>query len=162
MFRTEGTFGRDVGSGLKAACSRLSAQSQCKRALSGRPTNTPFLIVGDSPQPLVTRVSTADAAKYFDDRQAHGFNALWINVIELPARIITTAPMMAAPTMVIRPLHGATSPAALDTAHYDLSKPNEAYFARVDQILSDLGDTLRHAGLSRSSRDGPVDPDAVE
>ena len=38
--------------------------------------NTPFLIAGDVPQALVvTMASTAEAAVYFDDRQAHGFNA---------------------------------------------------------------------------------------
>src|SRR5882757_8977745 len=43
--------------------------------------NTPFLIAGDVPQALVTMVSPADAAGYFDDRLAHGFNAMWINVL---------------------------------------------------------------------------------
>jgi len=43
--------------------------------------NTPFLIAGDVPQPLVAMVSTADAASYFDNRQAHGFNAVWIDVL---------------------------------------------------------------------------------
>ena len=43
--------------------------------------NSPFLIAGDNPHALVTMVSLADAAHYFDDREAHGFNTLWIDVL---------------------------------------------------------------------------------
>ena len=43
--------------------------------------NTPFLIVGDSPQGLMSRLSEEQAERYFADRQAHGFNtAGWIDV----------------------------------------------------------------------------------
>src|SRR5690349_7770432 len=38
--------------------------------------NIPFLIAGDSPQGLVSRLSEEDADYYFADRQAHGFNTL--------------------------------------------------------------------------------------
>ncbi|MGA2207255.1 MAG: DUF4038 domain-containing protein [Terracidiphilus sp.] len=95
--------------------------------------NIPFLIVGDVPQPIVTMASTEDAAKYFEDRQAHGFNAMWIDVL------------VAGPYYYyslddgstydgIRPFTGYV-PGGTDTAHYDLTKPNEAYFARVDKML---------------------------
>ncbi len=96
-------------------------------------TNTPFLIVGDSPQPLVTRVSTTDAAKYFDDRQAHGFNALWINVITAGPYYHDSADDGSTYDGVV-PFTGHIA-GGTDTAHYDLSKPNEAYFARVDQMV---------------------------
>ena len=43
--------------------------------------NKPFLIVGDSPQGLMGRLSPDEVEKYFADRQAHGFNtAGWIDV----------------------------------------------------------------------------------
>src|SRR5271157_6149192 len=41
--------------------------------------NTPFLIVGDTPQGLMGRLTEAQAERYFADRQAHGFNTMgWI------------------------------------------------------------------------------------
>ncbi|MBV8809383.1 MAG: DUF4038 domain-containing protein, partial [Acidobacteriaceae bacterium] len=43
--------------------------------------NRPFLIVGDTPQGLMGRLSEHDAEIYFADREAHGFNtAGWIDV----------------------------------------------------------------------------------
>jgi Protein of unknown function (DUF4038)/Putative collagen-binding domain of a collagenase len=96
--------------------------------------NRPFLIAGDVPQPLVTMVSVADAASYFDDRQAHGFNAMWIDVL------------VAGPYYPDSRVDGGTYDGILpftgylsgwtDTPHYDLTKPNEAYFARVDRMLT--------------------------
>jgi hypothetical protein len=96
--------------------------------------NIPFLIAGDVPQPIVAKISTADAAVYFDNRQAHGFNAMWINVLS------------AGPYYYYSPDDGSTYdgirpftdyvPGGRDVAHYDLAKPNEAYFTRVDQMLT--------------------------
>ena len=41
----------------------------------------PFLIVGDSPQGLMSRLSEEEADSYFADRQARGFNTMgWIDV----------------------------------------------------------------------------------
>ncbi len=96
--------------------------------------NTPFLIVGDVPQTLVARVSVADAAKYFDDRQAHGFNALWINVLDAGPYYHDSSDDGSTYDGIL-PFTGHLS-GGTDTAHYDLSKPNEAYFTRVDQMLT--------------------------
>ena len=96
--------------------------------------NTPFLITGDVPQPLVVKVSTADAATYFDDRQAHGFNALWFNVLSA-GPYYRASPNDGSTYDGIRPFTGYVS-GGTDTAHYDLTKPNEAYFTRVDQMLT--------------------------
>ena len=96
--------------------------------------NKPFLIAGDVPQALVTMVSTADAARYFDDRQAHGFNAMWINVL-VAGPYYPDSPDDGSTYDGIRPFTGYV-PGGTDTAHYDLAKPNEAYFARVDQMLT--------------------------
>jgi hypothetical protein len=96
--------------------------------------NVPFLIAGDSPQALMANLSESQADAYFANRKAHGFNAAgWINVAS------------ATPTYVashkdgstydnIRPFTGFL-PGGNDYAHYDLSKPNEAYFARLDRML---------------------------
>ena len=41
----------------------------------------PFLIVGDSPQAMIGRLSEADAELFFANRQSHGFNTVWINLL---------------------------------------------------------------------------------
>ncbi len=96
--------------------------------------NIPFLIAGDVPQPLVTMVSTADAETYFEDRQAHGFNSMWINVLSAGPYFYYN-PEDGSTYDGIRPFTGYV-PGGTDTAHYDLAKPNESYFARVDQMLA--------------------------
>jgi hypothetical protein len=118
--------------------SASSAAYPVKVSANGRylvdQNNTPFLIAGDNPHALVTMVSLADAARYFDDRQAYGFNAMWIDVLVAgPYR--PYSPEDGATYDGIRPFTGYV-PGGTDTAHYDLTKPNEAYFARVDQMLT--------------------------
>ncbi|MFZ0591548.1 MAG: DUF4038 domain-containing protein, partial [Bryobacteraceae bacterium] len=95
--------------------------------------NVPFLIVGDTPQGLMGRLSERDADIYFADREAHGFNtAGWIDVTcaghDYPDNVNATTPDG------IRPFLGFVS-GATDYQHYDLGKPNEAYFARLDHIV---------------------------
>ncbi len=41
----------------------------------------PYLIVGDSPQSLIGELSEAEANIYFANRQAHGINSAWIDLI---------------------------------------------------------------------------------
>ena len=96
--------------------------------------NIPFLIVGDSPQALPEMISTADAARYFDDRHAHGFNTVWINLL-CASPYFPDCRADGATYDGIRPFTGYIA-GGTDTAHYDLTKPNEAYFARVDQMLT--------------------------
>lgn len=95
--------------------------------------NTPFLIVGDSPQGLMYKLSEEQAESYFADRQAHGFNtAGWINVActgrDYPANPEGST------FDGIRPFTGFVS-GGTDSKHYDLTKPNEAYFARLDRVV---------------------------
>jgi hypothetical protein len=96
--------------------------------------NSPFLIVGDSPQAMPVMLSTAEAARYFDDRQAHGFNAMWINVL-CAGPYFPDCPDDGTTYDGIHPFSEYLS-GGKDAAHYDLNKPNEAYFSRVDQILT--------------------------
>ena len=117
--------------------------------------NKPFLIVGDSPQGLMGRLSEADAEKYFADRQAHGFNtAGWIDVAcagsdfpdnktaATPDGILPFTGFVAGGTDLrtganydgVLPFPGSKA-GSMDYTHYDLSKPNEAYFTRLDHMI---------------------------
>ncbi len=94
--------------------------------------DVPFLLTGDSTQALTTNISTADAEMFFADRQEHGFNADWVN-------LLTAGPDMggradASTYDGIRPFTSHL-PGGADWNHYDLSTPNEAFFARVDQMI---------------------------
>lgn len=103
--------------------------------------NKPFLIVGDSPQGLMGRLSPDEVEKYFADRQAHGFNtAGWIDVAcagrDFPDN--TTAGTYDG----ILPFTGYIA-GGTDFTHYDLSKPNEAYFVRLDHVI----ESAAHHGI---------------
>ncbi|MGA9062624.1 MAG: DUF4038 domain-containing protein [Terracidiphilus sp.] len=94
----------------------------------------PFLMVGDTPQGLMSRLNEEDADIYFADRQAHGFNAMgWIDTFcagrDFPEDEDGST------VDGIRPFTGYVA-GGTDYEHYDLSKPNEAYFARLDHILT--------------------------
>jgi hypothetical protein len=94
---------------------------------------TPFLMVGDTPQGLMGRLTEQDAEYYFADREAHGFNTLgWIDVAcagnDYPTNKDAVTPDG------IKPFTAYVAGGA-DYTHYDLSKPNEAYFVRLDHIL---------------------------
>jgi len=96
-------------------------------------SGTPFLIVGDTPQGLMGRLSEKDAEYYFADREAHGFNTLgWIDVAcagnDYPDNTQAVTPDG------IRPFTGYVA-GGTDYKHYDLSKPNEEYFARLTRIV---------------------------
>jgi Protein of unknown function (DUF4038)/Putative collagen-binding domain of a collagenase len=95
--------------------------------------NTPFLIVGDSPQGLISRLSEEEADRFFADRQAHGFNAMgWIDVV-CAGRDFPDNPD-GSTADGIRPFTGYVR-GGTDYTHYDLTKPNEAYFTRLDHIV---------------------------
>src|SRR5262245_8031264 len=85
--------------------------------------NTPFLITGDSPQALMVNLSEAEADSFFADRQAAGFNLVWIN-------------LLCASYTGGRP-DGSTYDGIVPfTTPGDLSTPNEAYFSRIDDMLN--------------------------
>src|SRR5215813_11965967 len=69
-----------------STCGGAFAQSYpVRKSANGRylvdQLNHPFLITGDAPQSLMVNLSTSDAEMYFANRQSHGFNALWINLL---------------------------------------------------------------------------------
>ena len=96
--------------------------------------NTPFLISGDNPHALIGMGSIEDAENYFADRQAHGFNAMWMNLLVASPAYYDSRDDGSTPDG-IRPFTGFIAGGA-DSTHYDLTKPNEAYFARVDAMLT--------------------------
>ena len=90
--------------------------------------NAPFLMTGDSPQAILVNLSVADAAYFLADRATNGFNTIWVNLLcndhnggQADGSLLDGT----LPFTTIIP--GTTS--------YDLTTPNEAYFARVDQIV---------------------------
>jgi Protein of unknown function (DUF4038)/Putative collagen-binding domain of a collagenase len=85
--------------------------------------NQPFLIVGDSPQALIGNLSQAQVVSYFADRSAQGFNSAWVNLL---CDAYTACRGDGKTFDGIPPF---TTPG-------DLSKPNSAYFARVDAYLN--------------------------
>ena len=96
--------------------------------------NTPFLIVGDTPQGLISRLNEKEIDDFFADRQAHGFNTMgWVDVLCGGRDFITN--IYATTPDGIRPFTGFL-PGGTDHTYYDLSKPNEAYFQRLDHIVT--------------------------
>jgi hypothetical protein len=71
--------------------------------------------------------SEADAAAYFADRKAHGFNAAWINLL---CDDYTFCNANGVTLEGLAPFTSGTDPAS-----YDLSTPNPAYFTKVDDVL---------------------------
>ena len=131
-----------VGTGVQAAAPKVPGASSpaypLKVSANGRylvdQNNIPFLIAGDTPQGLISRLSEAQADSYFADRQAHGFNAVgWIDVA--CAGHDFAGNTEGATYDGIRPFTGFVS-GGTDYTHYDLTKPNAAYFARLDRIVT--------------------------
>jgi len=90
-------------------------------------TNVPFLLVGDSPQSLITDLTVAEAQAFFANRASYGFNAMWIHLLSGPL------------------FSGYSDGRTYDgitpfTTNGDISTPREAYFARVDAMLNAAAD----------------------
>ena len=90
--------------------------------------NAPFLIVGDSPQSMVTNLSLSDVEYYLADRSALGFNTVFVDVLVYP---YTGGPSNGALLNGTLPFTGTIS-----TGEYDLTSPNEAYFEQLDSIVN--------------------------
>jgi hypothetical protein len=128
-----------VAAAVLFALAQAEARAQSypvKKSANGRylvdQTNAPFLIAGDAPQALTVNLSTTDADFYFADRAAHGFNTVWINLI---CTTYTAGRADGSTYDGILPFTAHLGGGA-DLDHYDLTKPNEAFFARCDQMLT--------------------------
>ena len=82
----------------------------------------PFMIIGDAPQALIGNLSVKDATTYIADRKAHGFNALWVNLLCVK---YTGCRDDGTTYDGIKPL---MKPG-------DLATPNPAYFARAETMI---------------------------
>ena len=82
----------------------------------------PFLIAGESPQALMVNLSEEDAEWFFANRQSHGFNAVWINLL---CRSGTGGRADGSTYDGLPPFEKPD----------DFSKPKEAYFARCDRMI---------------------------
>ena len=82
--------------------------------------NTPFLMVGDSPQQLITNLSQKEAAAFMANRQKYGINALWINLLCISIDPICNRDAKTFDGIVPFLVPG------------DVATPNPAYFQRVD------------------------------
>jgi hypothetical protein len=88
----------------------------------------PFSVAGDSPQCLAATLSPANMGAYFAARAAQGFNSFWVDLLctnDIGGRADSTT------YDGIAPFTGTVG-----GGFYDLSKPNPAYWARIDAMLS--------------------------
>jgi len=87
----------------------------------------PFLLVGDSPQPLFVNVSTTDALTYYASRQGYGVNTLWVNLL---CADYTFGRTDGKTFDLVAPFNTGSDPST-----YDLSTPNSTYFSRMDTFI---------------------------
>lgn len=90
--------------------------------------NAPFLMVGDSPHSLLVNLTESQAKFYMADRAARGFNTLWIDLLSVG---YTGGPPNSSLVNGTKPFTNAIP----GTSSYDLTTPNEAYFAYVDEVV---------------------------
>lgn len=99
----------------------------------------PFLMIADSPQPLITNISPSDAADFFAHRRRQGFNAVWLDLIaggytENKNADYATFDGIIPFTEVMPQLTKQFLESPQRIAN--LLTPNEAYFARADTMIN--------------------------
>jgi hypothetical protein len=104
-------FGANSGSAAYVYPLKVSSN---KRYLVDQ-NNKPFFIAADTAWSLLTELSVADANKYIDLRKAQGFNTIQ--------------------TVVVAYARTESGPHGSPFQGSDMTRPNESYFAAVDQIL---------------------------
>jgi len=77
---------------------------------------------------MLVNLNISDMATYMADRQAHGFNSILVMVL---CESYTAGNPFGTTWDSIPPFTSGSSP-----SDYDLSTPNEAYFARLDALIS--------------------------
>jgi len=90
-------------------------------------SGSPFLMIGESPQALIGNLSEEDAELFLANRKSHGFNTVLIDLLCANGTGCSANGRTydgIAPFMV-----------GSDLSTYDLSAPNEAYFARAHRML---------------------------
>jgi len=84
--------------------------------------NVPFMMVGDSPQSLLGRMSKSDTAYYMANRQRYGINTLWVNLL------CNDATACNPDGTTFDGIPPVTTPG-------EISTPNPEYFERADDML---------------------------
>ena len=92
-------------------------------------TGHPYMIVGDSPHSLIVNLTEAEANTYFADRQAHGFNAAWVEIL---CNGYTGGSASGETYDGLAPF---LTSQAFSAPPWDFSAPNPAYFKRVDDMV---------------------------
>jgi hypothetical protein len=87
----------------------------------------PFLVAGDAPQALMVRLSEAEMTSYFATRAKQGFDAAWVNLL---------CNSMTGGSDDASTFDGIVPFTAKNGSDYDISKPNPAYFTRVDAAIA--------------------------
>jgi hypothetical protein len=114
------------GAAVSAAVYPLKLDALHPRRLVDQ-RNAPFLLVGDAPHSLLVNLAPADAAFYLADRRAHGFNSLWVELLCVP---YTGGRSDGSLLNGVRPFTRS-----LPNGEFDLSSPNESFFAYVDTLI---------------------------
>lgn len=91
--------------------------------------NQPSLMIGDAPQALFVKLSEAEAGLFLTNRASRGFNSLWVNLL---CSTNNGGLLNGVTTNGIAPFTNTIS----GSSKYDLTAPNENYFARVDRIIA--------------------------
>jgi Protein of unknown function (DUF4038)/Putative collagen-binding domain of a collagenase len=91
--------------------------------------NVPVMIVGDSPQALITNLTETQAAQYFANRQSHGVNAAWLDIFCVA--YIGGKPNGSTYDGIL-PLTAAN----LQKLSGNIDSPNPTYFQRVDNMIN--------------------------
>jgi hypothetical protein len=119
---------------IVSACVSIAAAAEypLKQSANGRylvdQNDVPYLIMGESPQALIVNVTESEAETFIANRSAHGFNTLWVNLL---CATYTGGRPDGSTIDGILPFTG-TIPS---TSSFDLTTPNEAYFAHVDRVI---------------------------
>lgn len=109
---------------------RVSADSRSFVTAAG----APFLAVGAGDAQALAVQLPSDALQYLQIRQAQGFNTLWVHVIDNDQ---DSGYAQGKTADGIAPFTGTLDGTTVNGGpNYDLTTPNEAYFRRLDYILS--------------------------
>src|SRR5512140_1064202 len=84
--------------------------------------NDPFLMIGDAPQALIVNASLSEAKLLLANRASHGFNTVWVMLL---CNDYSGGRADSSTIDGLKPFARAG----------DLSTPNEAYFARCDEVI---------------------------
>src|SRR4051812_10428189 len=90
--------------------------------------NQPVMLVGDSPQSIVGRMSISDVRLYLNNRRQYGVNVLWVHLL-CNDKIACNAD-----GTTYNGIPPFTTPG-------DLATPNSIYFDRVDEIIRLAGES---------------------